>query len=361
MVLSENPMPADMKKGIVLNYKKARSIAVLFILVLFISAAIRTFIAESFLIPSGSMKKTLLIGDLVCVSKLNYGARLPITPICIPFSNIYWEGIQLPYFRFPGFSSIKRNDIIVFNYPMEADPNIYQPVDQRQYFIKRCIGLPGDTLNIIGQRVLINQKELQPRANSMKYFSVITRVPRQSTHPFTDLNIDYRKNGPASFIVNLPLSDEPLLKRSPEILDIKKIILKTGDFDATVFPHDLNYKWNKDNLGPIVIPKRGKSILLTPDNIPLYRRLITLYEGNTLQEQQKNIYINGKLANHYTFKNNYLWVMGDNRDNSSDSRVWGFVPEDHIVGKANFIWFSWDSKAGILHKIRWRRILRKIN
>jgi signal peptidase I len=240
---------------------------------------IRTFIFQVYKVPSASMKNTLNEGDYILVNKLAYGSRIPFTFFGIPFSAVYIDQLQLPYLRIPGFSKVKHDDIIVFNYPLDAE----LPVDLRKPYVKRCIALPGDTLRINGGKIFINGKA----------------VPDE--HAFRD-------------------------NRTP---------FDSSFYSPSVFPNSADIRWNADHFGPLYIPAAGASIPLTRANRLLFRRIISVYENNPLSFRNDSTFINGAYCDHYTFKMNYYFVMGDNRYNSIDSRYWGFVPEDHLIGRVS--------------------------
>lgn len=337
---------------------------------------IRMFLIEAYTIPTSSMEKSLLIGDFLFVSKVSYGARVPNTPLAFPFThhsfpekligNIpfpivggkqsYLEWIKWPYRRLAGFGSIKNNDVVVFNYPMED----FRPVDKRENYIKRCVGIPGDTLQVIDRVLHINGK---PNEEPEKMqFNYNVKTDGTSINPKVLEKLDITEGGRVSSAgdYNLRMTSEAADKVSkfPNVQYIDIATMPKGVYTDYIFPKDKDFPWNVDNYGPIYIPKKGVTIDLTVDNLPLYERLITVYEGNDLKVTGKTIYINGEETNKYTFNMDYYFMMGDNRHNSADSRFWGFVPEDHIVGKAVFIWFSVDRNGG---GIRWNRIFRFIH
>ncbi|WP_158827240.1 signal peptidase I [Mucilaginibacter lacusdianchii] len=332
---------------------------------------IRTLFIEAYTIPTPSMERSLLVGDFLFVSKVNYGARTPMTPIAFPFAHhtmpvlgtkAYWDGVKLPYYRLPGLSEVKKGDVVVFNWPMEADSPYYRPVDKRENYIKRCQGAPGDTLKIVDGQVFVNGKANENPPESQIDYKITTNGEQLNPLILEQLKISYY-DGFANPTMTKESADK--LRGFSSITSIKPNLAPKDSVDIysqPVFPNDPHYrKWNQDNFGPILIPKKGWTVKLDSLTLPVYKRAITVYEGNKLETKGNDIYINGQKATSYTFKMNYYWMMGDNRHDSLDSRFWGFVPEDHIVGKALFIWMSWDDNASFLHKIRWSRIFRGIH
>jgi signal peptidase I len=346
---------------------------------------IRTFFIEAYVIPTPSMERSLLVGDFLFVSKVNYGARTPITPIAFPFAHhtmplintkAYWDGIKLPYYRLPGLSDVKRGDVVVFNYPMDADSPLYRPVDKRENFIKRCQGVPGDTLSVVDAQVYIGSKTAQNPPEGQIDYTYTTSGIDLNPQIKTDLHISIYDPNPNP---TMTAEAAKTLKGYSNIQSLTPRITPRGAADpgSPVYPTNqghpvgppnlmLNgkqpdYKWNVDNYGPIIIPKKGWTVKLDSMTYPLYERCISVYENNKLQVKGNDIFINGKKTDNYTFKMNYYWMMGDNRHDSDDSRFWGFVPEDHIVGKALFIWMSWDDNASFFGKIRWSRLFRGIH
>ncbi|MCL6524601.1 MAG: signal peptidase I [Thermoflavifilum sp.] len=359
---------------------------------------IRTFFFEAYTIPTPSMEKTLLVNDFLFVNKLSYGPRLPMTPLAIPFTlntipilhvKSYSDWPHFGYHRLPGFTHVKRNDVVVFNYP-EGDTVVLQtqetdsyyrlvrhygrenvlhnahytivtrPVDRMENYIKRCVAIAGDTLQLIRGNVYVNGQRQPDPPEMEKFYRVVTNTTPFNTDRLNELGIgmplDIQQAGDRLiYYFDLTRSEAQALQAFSNVISIAPQIDTTVDPDA--FPFDTTYfKWSRDNYGPIYIPKKGATVRLTMDNLPLYERLITTYEHHQLAVKNGKIYIDGKPTDHYTFQMNYYWMMGDNRDNSLDSRYWGFVPEDHIVGKAWFIWFSYDS-----HGIRWRRLFKGIH
>jgi signal peptidase I len=361
---------------------------------------IRTYVFEAFTIPTSSMEKSLCVGDYLIVSKIHYGPKRPNTPISFPFvhntlpfsttKKSYLEWIKLPYHRYPGTSTIKRNDPIVFNYPagdtvcdkfqssisyydlireygrerVWNDPYnfgkvIAHPVDKRENYVKRLIGMPGDKLQIKDGVVYIDgEPGFQPENMQFRY--IATTTGNGITQRVLDnYHISEAYKGPNANEAYLHISEKVAeeLRKLPFITSVERDITPAGaDLRAEIFPHrpDL-FPWNVDNYGPIEIPRKGQTVSLTLENLPLYERIIHAYELHDLQVKNGQILIDGQPADSYTFAMDYYWMMGDNRHNSADSRYWGFVPENHIVGKAIFIWFSRDKVNG---GIRWNRMFR---
>ena len=328
---------------------------------------IRTFFIEAFTIPTSSMEKSLLVGDFLFVSKVSYGPRTPITPLSFPFAHhtmpviggkSYLEWIQLPYFRLPGFSKIKNNDVVVFNYPMED----FRPVDKQENYIKRCIGIPGDTLRLIDKLVHINSNPV-PLPDHGQY-SYVVRTDGSTFNPIVLQEMGITEGGMMGegvFRFFLTRESAAKMKTLANVRQVEEITEPKNTYSDYIFPFDPKLAWNVDNFGPLYIPKKGATIKLNMGNLAMYKRAITVYEHNTLTVLNDKITINGKETDTYTFKMDYYFMMGDNRHNSADSRFWGFVPEDHIVGKAVFIWLSWDDNGKFLHKIRWNRLFSFIH
>ncbi len=264
----------------------------------------RIFLFQIYSVPSDSMSNSLLSGDYVVVNKLAYGARIPITPLSIPGTNFYFDAIALPYLRIPGYSTPQRNDIIVFNFPLDR----YVPIDCRQPYIKRCLALPGDTIAADLGIILVNG------AKTIETDSVLCRYVNEQTGEYLYLTKQAAKK---SNFTLLPLNGSV--------------------YRPVYFPNNGLIKWNADNFGPLLVPKKGMIIKLTPENILLYRTAIEVYEGNTFKSEGSKVLINSIPATSYTFKMDYYFVVGDNRYNSIDSRFWGFVPQNHLIGKFSFV------------------------
>lgn len=339
---------------------------------------VHTYFIQPFTIPSSSLEKSLLVGDFLFVSKFHYGARVPMTTVGAPMvhdtipvlknksylfddhkgSSSWKNKLQLPYLRLPGFENIERNDIVVFNQPADTlldmndfhpDRNYYKPIDKKTNLVKRCVGVAGDSLEVRNGFVYINGKknELPDRAHLQFSYYVQPRTSQfdpVAVKKLYDITDGFGIINEQNTYYFSAISDEALakFKNNPNVVSITPNIQEKGVRDPNIFPHDPNYNWNVDFFGPLYIPKAGKTIAINLEVLPLYKRVITEYEGNTLQVKGNQIFINNKLATTYTFKQNYYWMMGDNRHNSIDARAWGFVPFSHVVGKPVFIWMSWD-------------------
>ena len=328
---------------------------------------LRTFLIEAYTIPTSSMEKSLLIGDFLFVSKVSYGPRVPITPLAFPLvhhtmpiggGKSYSESIQLPYHRMKGLGEVERNDCVVFNWPAET---LGRPIDKKENYIKRCVGIPGDNIEVIDGQLMVNsvpQEEFEGMKNQFQY-TVKTKGtglnPKILYEKYDITEGGYGRNQ-NEYMLTLTNKNRDALSTFPNVKSVDKRVKTKNKFEEYIYPHSKNFSWNEDNYGPLIIPKAGTTINLTTENLPLYKDIIGRYEGNSLEVVAGEILINKTVATTYTFKMNYYWLMGDNRHNSADSRFWGFVPEDHIVGKALFIWMSWDKNAKGIKKIRWNRL-----
>lgn len=346
---------------------------------------VHTYFFQPFVIPSSSLEKSLLVGDFLIVSKLHYGPRAPMTTVGAPMvhdtipklgikSYLYndnfeerktsWKNkLQLPYFRLPGFEKIERNDIIVFNQPADTlldmndfnpDRNYYKPIDKKTNLVKRCVGVAGDTLEIRNGYVFINgvQNKLPPRSHLQFSYLVSLNKPHTSQAEqfrFFELLKKIGISDPAYLNPNTgdytisAATKEAIaqLKIQPNIKNIEPLKSPPGE-NGNIFPRDANYNWNVDNFGPMWIPKAGATVNLNTENIALYKRAISEYEGHKVVTRGNQIFIDDQPATAYTFGQDYYWAMGDNRHNSIDSRYWGFVPYNHVFGKPVFIWMSID-------------------
>jgi len=376
-----------------------------------VATIVRTFFFEAFTIPTSSMEKSLLVGDFLFVSKVSYGSKTPNTPLTIPFTHhtmpftedvpSYSEWISLPYFRFPGLGDVKNNDIVVFNYPdgdtvaLKAqnisyyrlvrnfgwetvnNPNamnpitgqpfgkvVARPVDKRDNYVKRCIAIPGDILEIKDTQVYINGEKAQNPEMMQFSYDAAFNIPQAPQKLFDKLDITdaerYQMANVNVWRLHLNEKNKTELKTSSLLVELQPRTDPKGQYDADIFPNSPTYSWNKDNYGPLTIPKKGVSVALDTQSIHLYKRIIEVYEGNKLEISGGEIKVNGQVSNSYTFQQDYYFMMGDNRHNSADSRFWGFVPHDHIVGKAVFVWLSRSQNRG-LPNIRFERVFTFIN
>jgi signal peptidase I len=382
---------------------------------------INIFLFQNYRIPTGSMEKSLLIGDHLFVSKTAYGPRMPNTPLAFPFTQHTmpltkgksWSDIILwPYKRLAGFGRVKNNDPIVFNFPAgdtvvvedqvtsyyeivrraardlkyrdnvsSLTPRsddyylslarkdikdrftvIYRPVDRRDNYVKRCIGIPGDTILITDGTVFINGKPLADNETQQTSYFVNTNGTTINPKAFERLNISKADQQIYMGVYFLPLTKTNAEKIAAfsNVTNVQASFERTGEPAPDIFPYSKILKWNKDNFGPLWIPVKGATVRIDTSNICLYDRIIDVYENNDLRVEGDKIYINDKLSDSYTFKMDYYWMMGDNRHNSADSRFWGFVPEDHVIGKPKFIWLSIDKEAKGLRKIRLGRMFMKV-
>lgn len=323
---------------------------------------------EAYTIPTPSMEKSLLVGDYLFVSKLHYGPRTPRTPLQVPLTHqTIWgtsipsfsEAIQLKSHRFPGFSKVKNNDVVVFNFP----PEDQYPADLRTNYIKRCIGIAGDKVEVRERQVYINGKPAQdPEKLQYSYLVTTSSILNEKFFETYDINYSEVRQGNGIYLIfTLPETAEKL-KQIDFIKNVELQAENPGEASADVYPHvPSRFKWNKDNYGPIQIPQEGQTISLDSTTIPLYGTVIEKYEDNkNVVIKDNQVYLDGKEIKTYTFKQNYYFMMGDNRHDSLDSRFWGFVPEDHIVGKAVLIWMSANPESSLGGKIRWNRIFNII-
>lgn len=329
---------------------------------------------EAFVIPTPSMENSLMVGDYLFVSKIHYGPRTPRTPLQIPlthqkiwFTEIpsYLPWIELPSYRFPGISEVKRGDAVVFNVPPVAmNDGVEYPIDMKTYYVKRCVGISGDKIEIKDRELFVNG-EHQVKPENAKFSYLVTAREKINKRNLAKLRLhsnDYfflgntAENRPV-YRMLLSGSQKEEISKLSYILDVQIDYTTHDGPDEDIFPSLKFGPWNADNFGPITIPKKGMRIAINDSTLNIYGETIKLYEHNENVQLGKNtLTIDNKSVEAYTFKQNYYFMMGDNRNDSLDSRYWGFVPEDHIVGKALFIWFSVDAEADFFHKIRWSRI-----
>jgi signal peptidase I len=327
---------------------------------------IRWLLLEAFTIPTPSMEKSLLVGDFLFVSKMHYGARTPATPLQVPLThqkiwgtNIpsYLDWINLPQFRLPGFSEVKRNDVVVFNYPTEFQ----YPVDLKTNYIKRCIGIGGDTIQVKDMQVYVNGKPADnPEKMQYRYFIQTPETINSRVFDKFDISEKYKVSG--GYMIFTTPATAAELESLQFIKDVKVLEADPNTPEARIYPDATKYPWNVDFWGPLVIPAEGMTITVNDETMTKYGFVIEYYEGHDqVVVGDSTLKIDGKDYSTYTFSQDYYFMMGDNRHNSEDSRFWGFVPADHIVGKALFIWMSIDPEKSFFKKIRWSRLLRGID
>lgn len=351
---------------------------------------VHTYVMQPFTIPTSSLEKTLLVGDYLFVSKFHYGARTPMTPIAFPMVHdtipvlgvkSYLNEPQLPHFRLPGFQEIEQNDIVVFNWPIDTVRMFFdrsgahydKPVDKKSNYVKRAVGLPGDTIELVKGDIYINDSLLTFPGRAKEQFSYTGTTNgqgfnRQNLYERYDLTDYFGYDPNTQQFVATALTEESYerFKNHPNVASIERNIAEPGEKESSIFPNNNKVNWNRDNMGPIYIPKEGKTVEMNLTNFSLYRRVIEVYEGSEMGKEQElsvngnQVLLNGAPIDSYTFKQDYYWMMGDNRHNSEDSRYWGFVPENHVVGKPVFIWLSIDPNASGLDKIRWERMFTTV-
>jgi len=406
------------------------------------ASIIRTFFFEAFTIPTPSMEKSMLVGDYLFVSKMSYGAKIPQTPVSVPFvhnalpggmTNSYVDWFSLPYFRLPGFGKVDRYDPVVFNFPhgdtILVDPyyaghdyhsflrneamrfagsyeaylsnpekfnqmarnnfavkktcNICgqeqgrrslpiggvkgRPMDKKENYVKRCIGLPGEDLKIVNHQTFINGQPIEDPKGMMLSYTVIMKSRKALDKVYKDYKVninDRHLQGTNGTKSSFTREDIEKLKTNPDLVSIEVGHDTLQENFMSIFPNsplEPFNTWSRDNFGPVHIPAKGETIQLTAENVAMYKRVITGYENNKWEQHDGKIFINGVEATSYTFKQDYYWMMGDNRHQSADSRYWGFVPEDHIVGKPVFTWFSKEDKSyQETGEIRWGRMFRTV-
>ncbi len=339
-----------------------------------VATLIRWSAVQAFVIPTPSMENSLLVGDFLFVSKFHYGPQTPMTPLQVPLThqkiwgtNIpsYLSWIQLPTFRFPGISKIKKNDVVVFYAPPKRlNENIDYPVDLKNNYVKRCVAVAGDTLSILNRDIVVNG-EMLPNPPNMKFSYLVTARDEINKRNLKKMGLDgddYSYLGRLSLnevMYRMYLTREQIdvVKSAGFVRRVEEDNTRSDGPEVGIFPSLKYTSWNGDKYGPLIIPHAGMKIMINDSTLSFYGETIRLYDQNKdVKIENGKLFIDSKSVTEYTFHQNYYFMVGDNRHDSLDSRYWGFVPEDHIVGKALFIWLSLDEEADLLHKVRWDRL-----
>ena len=434
MILNYNKDTVYLKERQLKPHTKAGEWVTSIVFAVIAATIVHNYIMRPYTIPTPSLEKSLLVGDYLFVSKFHYGARIPMTLLSLPMVHdtmpfptkfkSYSTALELPYMRLPGLQKIKRNEIVVFNWPADtvrffrdrSGIHVDKPVDKRSNYVKRCVGIPGDDLEIKDAHIYINgQPTLMPDRTKIQRFYTVTfkeypslsylrriglskefkfrfyqtdiptftqlmtnpafgriikqKIPHdslmefESYYTFKPNEVKRLKLKPQNK-VTMNLTDKLVeeLKNNKGIASVELQSTPKGTYNPAIFPHSPDYPWSTENYGPVHIPAKGETVALNMKNLPLYKRIIDVYENNDLEVEGDQILINGKLADSYTFKQDYYWMMGDNRNNSEDARFWGFVPFDHVVGKPVFIWWSVEqSDKPLMQRIRWDRVFTTVH
>ena len=313
-----------------------------FLVAIVVVIIVRTLFFDLFRIPTPSMEENLLVGDYLFVSKLHYGTRLPMS-VGIPFTSIHMPGVRFPYKRLGGFTSVKRGDPIVFNHPPKRGP-----IDRKVHYIKRVIGMPGETLSVRNKVVHIDERRF-PLGTGMQQYWSVTKSDARYQIPRTRMEeIGISEVKPTRRATNVRMLATPSAAQQVQgwswVKSVTPYVIENANYSDMMYPAGRGY--TPDNYGPVHIPKKGETVTLNDANWPAYKTVIVRYEGKDARQMTDSTFaIEGERTTTYTFQQDYYFAMGDNRDNSQDSRFWGFVPMDHIVGKAIITYFSWDHQA----------------
>lgn len=316
---------------------------------------IRTFLFEAYRIPTPSMEETLLTGDFLVVSKISYGARTPMV-LGIPFTNVYLPGVMLPWTRLPGLTEVRRNDIVVFNYPIDL-----APIAAKTNYIKRAVGMPGDTLSIDDNELFVNGSSAEdfPGVQKMRLVQVREGVRLSPARVQAGGASLAGMAGPNTYRLNATDEAARAIETWPEVTGVRPWLLPDSLEEYRQRPFSFSRGFlNHHHMPPVVVPFEGQQVSLTSENYHIYENIITRYEGNNVRREGEQFIINGERTNSYTIRQAYYFMMGDNRDDSEDSRFWGFVPRDHVVGKAGMIYFSWDAERWMP---RFNRLLNMVH
>ncbi len=348
MSTDDSSRDADARKSELRQWGESLVVAVVIVLI------VRSLLFDLFRIPTPSMEENLLVGDYLVVSKLHYGPRTPVS-LGIPLTSIHLPGVTFPYHRLPGFSEVQRGDPIVFNYPPDDEP-----IDRKVHYVKRVIGMPGDTLSVRDKLVHIDGDPLPPGRGMQQYWTVTKsdaryQIPRRRMEEMGISEVRRTNRAETVRVLATPEGAKQMRQRS-WVRSIEPYVLNSDEYNDLMYPSGRGY--TPDNYGPVHIPAKGTTVKLTDRNWALYRPVIVRYEGHDARQMTDSTFaIDGARTSTYTFQQDYFFAMGDNRDNSQDSRFWGFVPMDHVVGKAVLTYFSWDHEAWLP---RFGRILRPI-